>query len=117
MTETVQVIERRHAGSEILELIRIIHDNQIEMDRKLTQHMENETTELAESIAKLLSAAFPAGDPDGHRRHHELVIKQAEERAAFWKVMRTEIAKWGLIGFLGWAFVSLWQSFLSGPAK
>jgi hypothetical protein len=117
VTEAIQVIERRNNGTEIIELIRIIHDNQVEMDRKLTSHMENETQELATAITTLMADAFPAGDPGGHRRHHELVIKQAEERAAFWKVLRIEIAKWGLIGFLGWASWSLWNSFLQGPHK
>ncbi len=111
----VQVIERRHGPSELLELVRIIHDNQLAIDAKLTHHMEIETQELAQTIAKLMSEAFPEGDPDGHRRHHELVIKQAEESAAFWKTLRIEIAKWGLIGFLGWAVYALWNAFLQGP--
>ena len=100
MTDVIDVVERRRNGFEILELVRVIHDNQVEMDRKLTRHMEVETEELAEAITRLMADAFPAGDPGGHRRHHELVIKQAEERAAFWRTLRIEIAKWGLVGFL-----------------
>jgi hypothetical protein len=117
MTADVQVIERRHGPTELLELVRIIHDNQLLIDAKLTRHMDTETEELAEAITRLMADAFPAGDPSGHRRHHELVIKQAEERAAFWRVMRIEIGKWGLIGFLGWAVFALWQALLNGPHK
>jgi hypothetical protein len=109
----------RHQSSahEMLELIRIIHNNQAEMDRKLTLHMKNETQELAEAITKLMSEAFPQGDPYGHRKHHEMVIQQAEERAAFWRTMRVELGKWGLVGFAGWAVYALWQAFLQGPRQ
>lgn len=118
MTTEVQVIERRHNNNtELLELVKIIHENQIEMDRKLTDHMQNETAELAEAITQLMAQAFPAGDPQGHRAHHELVIKKAEESAAFWKTMRVELAKWGLLGFAGWAIYALWNAFLQGPQK
>ncbi len=98
----VETIDRRAASSELLELIREIHNNQLAMDAELTQHMQEETVELAHEIAQLMIKAFPEGDPDGHRRHHELVIKQAEARTAFWEKMVFEITRWGLIGFLLW---------------
>lgn len=85
------------------------------LDVKLTQHREAEESALAAAIASLRSDAFPDGDPDGHRRHHEALIKQAEARAQFWEKMKLELFKYGLIGFLGWAAIALWQAFLRGP--
>lgn len=55
-----------------------------------------------ETIARLLAEAFPAGDHESHRKYHERLIKADEERIAFWKKMREELTKWGLIGFIGW---------------
>lgn len=109
------IIERRRSSPKLIELIRTVHDNQLALSAKLDKHMKEETSELADAIARLMKEAFPEGDPDGHRRHHELVIKQAEEKAEFWQKMRLELAKWGLLGFLGWALLQLWQSFLQGP--
>jgi hypothetical protein len=101
----------------IIQLVTEIHKDVKDLDRKLTEHMTSETTELAEEIAKLMAAAFPIGDPDGHRKHHELVIKQAEARTAFWEKMRFEISRWGLLGFLGWGLVVMWKAFLEGSVK
>ncbi len=77
---------------------------------ELRAHADGETARIA-----AIAAGFPDGDPDGHRRYHEAEIKRIERRADFWQKMRLELAKWGLIGFLGWAAVSLWQEFLKGP--
>jgi hypothetical protein len=99
----------------LLELVKQVHDSQKALDVKLTAHMMNETGELAEAITKLMSEAFPAGDPDGHRRHHELVIQQAEERAKFWQEMRVAAAKWAGLAVLSFLVIAAWQQFLKGP--
>lgn len=36
-------------------------------------------------------------DFDGHRRYHEAMIKAAEEQAEFWKDLKQEIIKKGII--------------------
>jgi hypothetical protein len=64
-----------------------------------------------------MADAFPEADPVGHRKHHEAVIKAAEDRAAFWAKMRFELTRWGLIGFVAWAGTQLWQAALQGPHK
>jgi hypothetical protein len=74
-----------------------------------------ESTEKA--VAKAMSEAFPDGDPHGHRRHHEIVIAAAQRRLELWDMLKKETAKWGLLGFLGWAGYALWQAFLLGPRK
>lgn len=116
---TEEFIERRKTDQMqvILQLVQQIHDNQIAMDAKLTKHMTEETKELAEAIKKLMDDSFPDGDPSGHRRAHEVRIKREEERAEFWKKMRLELGKWGLLGLVGWLVVVAWQAFLQGPHK
>jgi hypothetical protein len=116
---TWPVVDRRAMTEQqtMLMLIQQTHDSVTAMDGRLTQHMLNETQELAAAMVKATNAAFPAGDPDGHRRHHEAVIAKAEARAKFWQTMVIELSKWGLIGLAGWAVIALWQSFLAGPHK
>ena len=53
-----------------------------------------------------IATGFPADDPDGHRRAHELFIEQARDKAEFWKKMRDEVAKYGAIGVVG--FICFW---------
>ena len=115
---TAEFVDRRRDSPMpvILELVTQIHKSQKALDEKLTQHMTNETTELAEAITRLMSDAFPEGDPEGHRHHHELVIKQAEERAKFWQEMRIAGAKWAGLGVLSFLVLSAWQTFLKGPS-
>ena len=124
MTDEVFTERRKnnhHGSSEVLELVRIIHANQLALDAKLTQHMHDEPIQLAEEIAKLLNSCFPNGDPSGHKLAHEVWIQQAEESRDFWRTMKKELSKWGLIIFIGWFIgfigLSLWQAFLQGPHK
>lgn len=77
---------------------------------ELRAHADGETARIA-----AIAAGFPDGDPDGHRRYHEAEIKRIEARAAFWSKLRLSVTQWGLLGFLGWALVSLWHEFLKGP--
>lgn len=119
------IIERRkhpsHGTSEVLELVRMIHDSQLALDKKLTDHMREEPIQLGEEIAKLLNSCFPNGDPTGHKMHHELLIKKEERRVEFWEKMKMELFKWGLIAFLGWFLVFIgtefWKFLLHGPQK
>lgn len=103
--------------SNILTLISQIQNNQEILNDKLNKHINLETHELAEAITSLMKGAFPDGDPEGHRRRHELELEQLKERVEFWKKMRLSLAQWGLLGFIGWAGVALWNTFLMGPHK
>lgn len=117
MTESIQQAAERRTNSElVITLLNQMISSQDKLDAKLTAHMLDETKEIAAAVSSILKA-FPGDDPDGHRKHHELVIKQAEASAAFWEKMRFELVRWGLIGFLGWAAYALWHSFLQGPPK
>ena len=85
------------------------------LDDRLSKHMTDETTELAAAIADIMQKSFPEGDPSGHRKHHELSIKAAEDKAAFWKKMREEVSKYGLISLIGWLSFVAWAAFVKGP--
>lgn len=107
------LIDRRKPSAELLILVEEVRSHQIEMKTKL----ESVPSDIAQALATLMKDAFPEGDPDGHRKHHEAVIKAAEEKAEFWKKMRIEVAKWGIIGALGWLLVLAWNGLLQGPHK
>ena len=95
---------RRENDSALLTLMHQIRDD-------LRVHMESEDMRF-ESI---LQRSFPGGDPVGHRVAHEAQMQAVLDRAQFWKTMRFEIAKYGLLGLLGWGAVALWLAFLKGP--
>ena len=97
--------------------IQEILTSQKALDRKLTEHIALEPIEFGEKLANMMQKAFPEGDPEGHRKHHELVIQREEERMEFWRAMRKEVGKWGIISVLGFLIVSAWHSFLQGPQK
>jgi hypothetical protein len=92
----------------LLELVKQIHESQKALEAKVTTHMTDETNALAIAITKLMKDAFPEGDPDGHRRHHELVIQREEEKAKFWQEMRIAAGKWAGIGVLGFLAMLVW---------
>lgn len=109
--------DRRAHAIEVFDIIKQIREDQRTINDRLTKHMTDETKDLAEVITELTKSAFPDGDPKGHRRRHELELEELKERAEFWKKMRLELAKWGLLGFLGWAGLALWNAFILGSVK
>ena len=108
-------MERRANDSLVVLLMKQVHEKIDIMDKKLTQHMTDETLVLAEEIAKLMNSAFPGSDPQGHRVYHESQMQAIADRAAFWKMMRNEVARYGIIGVLGWLAYTAWIAFLRGP--
>ena len=107
--------ERRANDSLSVLLMQQIHQKVEDMDKKLTQHITDETLVLAEEIAKLMCSAFPGSDPQGHRTYHETQMQAIADRAAFWKTIRIEIGKYGIVGLLGWMLYAAWIAFLKGP--
>jgi hypothetical protein len=125
---------RRITDKEDMDLLPVVHEHSVialvqlihhdvknvklsvnALDDKLDGHMRDETVQLAEAIASIMNKSFPEGDPHGHRKHHELAIKAAEDKAAFWDKMRFELSRLGLAGFTVWALYALWKAFLLGP--
>lgn len=107
--------ERRSNDSIALLLLQDIMRKLLDIDERLTTHMETETSELAAEITKLMTIAFPASDPSGHRAYHEAQMKAILDRAAFWKKLREEVMTKGIIGLLGLAAIWVWAGFVKGP--
>ena len=107
--------ERRANDSLVVELMREIHTDVKLLDKKLTEHIAEETEEFKLLIKSAFACSFPAGDAEGHRKVHEADIQRALDRAEFWKKMLYEITKYGLLGVLGWIAIQLWVAFVNGP--
>lgn len=86
-----------------------------DLERKITEHAASESATVQEAVHSAMNASFPDGDPEGHRRHHEALIKKAEESAQFWKEMRIAVGKWVGLGLLGFLVTAAWAHFLQGP--
>lgn len=80
------------------------------LEEKLMLHMDSKFAQLH----RLISDAFPGGDPHGHRAYHELQIKQADG----WEKIKGEVlSKFlssGLWVAAGWLAFSVWQAFKEG---
>ncbi len=113
-------VERRadaSASASIVFTLNRLDKTVRQLDVCMAENMKEHRQELAEAVAEIMKKSFPEGDPDGHRRHHEAVIKAAEDKSKFWADMRLSVAKWGVIGFLGWLALNSWTGFLQGPHK
>ena len=98
-----------HVNAALMHLIEKLTNQVHEMREEFKRNQEACEIERAKRdqdrdsiISRLLTEAFPAGDHEAHRKYHERLIKADEERIAFWRKMREELTKWGLIGFIGW---------------
>lgn len=105
--------ERRNdVNTALMHLIEELTGQVHEMREEIRAHRETLDVQREALIAKLLAESFPHGDHEAHRKYHERLIKADEERIAFWKKMREELTKWGLIGFFGWFAVFAGHAFL-----
>jgi len=107
----------RNDPETILYVMQEIHKRVEALDERLSKQTHDATLKLAEEIASLMCKSFPEGDPDGHRAAHEAWIKREEDKAEFWKKMRFEVSRWGIMGLLGWLAIVAWKAVLQGPGK
>ena len=77
------------------------------MEDKLMLHMDARFAQLN----KLITDAFPNGDPHGHRAYHELQIKQADG----WDKLKAEVLSKFLTSGLwvaaAWLAFAIWKTF------
>ena len=109
------VPERRENDSIAVLPMQQVYDKLDAMDKKLTLHMGEEASTLVKELAAIMSVSFPGGDGAGHRTYHEAQMQVVLDKAQFWKTMRTEVSKYGLLGVIGWVTYAVWISFLKGP--
>lgn len=107
--------ERRANDSAVLVLVQTIQADVADMQLTLKNHIQTEPKEWAKVLSDLMNKSFPDGDPDGHRAAHEAQMRAIQDRAAFWRTMRIEITKYGILGVIGWLTYHAWVAFLHGP--
>lgn len=107
---------RRNNDVALLMLVEKIHHDVNILSTRLDVHMHDETLALAEAVTSLMIKSFPQGDPDGHKALHEADIQAAKDKAEFWRKMRFELSRAGILAFLVWAGVQLWKGALAGPS-
>ncbi|MEN9885779.1 MAG: hypothetical protein RL758_357 [Pseudomonadota bacterium] len=82
-------------------------------EERMMLHMDGKFAQLH----RLISDAFPDGDPHGHRMYHERQIKDADG----WDKMKADIlSKFlssGLWVAAGWLAYAVWQSFKNEVQK
>ena len=123
MEPSPKLINRRSSDA-LLVLVQQVHDNIEQVrkdvkgfDKRLDEARITEARALAEAVSDLMTNAFPEGDPSGHKRAHEEQMQAISDKAEFWRKMRFELSRAGLVGFLVWATVQLWHGVLQGPSK
>lgn len=96
---------------EIAKTLDELKDEHKDTRSMIEDHMKGE-----DHLLEVVKSAFPGDDPEGHRRYHEALIEEAVQRKEFWRKLIFELAKYGLLGFVGWALIQLWSGALKGPA-
>jgi len=109
--------DRRQSSDDkaLLVLVQLVHDDVQKLKTKIDDVRTDESLALAEAVSDLMLKAFPEGDATGHKAAHEAEMAAILDRAEFWKKMRFELSRAGLLGFLAWAGVQLWHGVLAGP--
>ena len=115
-TEQAMEMFDRRKSDPLMALVSEVLSGQQQLHEKMDAHTKTVPQVLQGAIEKLVSEAFPDSDPELHRRIHEADLKKAEARAEFWQKLLLELCKYGLLGFVGWAAIALWKTFLAGPS-
>jgi len=97
---------RLESVEEVQQLIHAIYESTNATKSELSNLMLGFSTFAAKQAS--IEKGFPDGDPDGHRRHHEALIRKAIARAAFWEKLLAELSKWGIIGVIGFVGTAIW---------
>jgi hypothetical protein len=77
------------------------------MEEKLVLHMDTRFAQLH----KLITDAFPDGDPHGHRMFHEKSIKDADAWSRIKGEVLSKFLTSGLWVAAAWLAFAIWQSF------
>lgn len=83
------------------------------MESNLLLHMDTKFSQLH----RLITDAFPGGDPHGHRMFHERQIKDSDAWAKIKGEVLSKFLSSGLWVAGGWLAFSVWQSFKESVTK
>ena len=64
-------------------------------------------------LEEMIKDGFPGGDTRGHREAHEILIKDAAERAAMWKNIRDKLLSGAVIAALIAVGKIVWEHFIT----
>lgn len=92
-----------------------INDRFDTIEEKLHHLTDSVTAFMGRS--EVLWNAFPGQDPEGHRKAHEDWLAESREKKEFYAMLKKELAKYGLLGLIGWLFFWAWYGFLQGPKQ
>lgn len=70
-----------------------------------------DTNRMLVMKVEMMSAAFPGGDTDGHRRYHEAVIERIELRNKLIREALVKVAQAGAVAGAGWLMLAIWEAF------
>lgn len=101
-------------------------DAAVEAINKLDQRLAGEHRENVGRLDKMeqqmeqLKTGFPGGDPDGHRRYHEMMIDEMEEKKKLRRELMTHVLKsstWAALGGVVWFVITRAKDWLLLLAK
>ena len=116
--------ERRNAGTQVTDGSgdpnRPVTKAELHEALRDHRHSTHEfiVTKFSE-LKEMIKDGFPDGDTRGHREAHEVLIKDAAERAAMWKSIRDKLLGGAVIAALIAVGKIVWEHFVtvvsSGP--
>ncbi|MFZ2287604.1 MAG: hypothetical protein WAV93_11515 [Bacteroidales bacterium] len=95
--------ERRSEDREVIELVREMFVVVRQMRQELAARILTED--------HIVAQAFPNGNIHDHSAWHSATTQKEKAKAAFWDDMAKSVAKWGLLGTLGFLAVAAWEHF------
>jgi hypothetical protein len=111
MSDTWAEQAERAGGTELVRVISEVITGQKNLLEKMG-NMEQRQIRSARSIERLISA-FPAGDVEGHKRYHDMMIRSLDEKRRLRIAIQEKTISglvWSIIVFAG---VSIWKFILA----
>lgn len=103
--------ERRVAGITEAQIALMVEEEverrMLKFEERVMLHMDVKFAQLH----KLITDAFPEGDPHGHRMFHERQIKDADNWTKIKGEVLSKFLTSGLWVAAGWLAFAVWQSF------
>lgn len=96
--------ERRKSDPEFESLRELIREH-----GEALKHI-SEQLAIVSSMATCVAEGFPGRDAKAHREYHEALMRKVEARTEFFQKLLFELTKLGIVGFTGWAAITLWRA-------